>query len=102
MEAMDKHGLDGMPVPFSLVAITCNRSKNTGGDILILTDVIQAKHQKLLPKMARKVIVTKSAVKHLPSDLQSRVRRLYIINSGEIRNVNLRLITHFNNQKIVY
>ena len=82
------------PIPFSIIAITCNFHKGTGGEVLELIDVVQAKNVRLNPKTHQKITLPSGFYGSLPTALTDRVRRFYIPTSQVIRNANIRFITH--------
>jgi len=94
IKQMDRLYPNGEPVPFSLLAVTCNYSKNEGGDVIQLEDVIQAKNINKLKKFKLKKLPS-TFINAVRPELANRIRRLYIPVSQEIRNVNIRYITHF-------
>lgn len=82
------------PIPFDVIVSTCNYSRNEGGRILLFENVIQAKFVKLVPKFIN-ISITKSSTDTVRPELQNRIRRVFFLDSQEIRNVNIRFITHF-------
>lgn len=95
IDCMDAHDLKGNPIPFCLIAITCNYSKNSGGEIEVYENVIEVKNVKLLPREAKIIEFKKSIIDTLPVKMAQRVRRLYHLDTDEIKSVNVRYITHF-------
>lgn len=97
LKEMSRFNANNELIPFSVIAITCNYAKNEGGRVIVLENVIEAKSVRHL-KHAR----FGYSKRELPSSIDSvrpalanRVRRLYLLDNGEIRNVNIRYITHF-------
>lgn len=92
---MDKLDLKGQPLPFSLIAITCNVSQNQGGEIVILQYVVQYRNIKLINTDAKAIEIQQSLIPKITPKLAERIRRLYNPSDDTIRNVNIRYITHF-------
>ena len=91
---MEAFNVKHEPIPFDIIVSTCNYSKNTGGQILMFENVIQAKFIRLMPKFIN-FSVSKSVVDTVRPELKNRIRRLFFLDSKEVRNVNIRYITHF-------
>ncbi|PWK27175.1 hypothetical protein LV89_01990 [Arcicella aurantiaca] len=94
---IDLHDISNNPVPFDLIAITCNYSKNEGGEIVILSDVIQYRNARI-KEVKLDVFDNISVTPYIPKiapKLAERVRRFYCEKDDSIRNANIRYITHF-------
>lgn len=106
IKLMDKLFADGSPIPFNLIAITANRHKNTGGEVLHLERVYQAKYRpKFEASVASnfdKVPVTTTASAKFINPLANRYRRIFLPDTSEIKNVDIVLITHFNWRRVIY
>jgi hypothetical protein len=98
LKEMDRFYPTGEPIPFSIIAITCNYAKNDGGDIIVLENVIQAKNLAKVKSGLKINRLPTSSIDSVRPELANRIRRIYIPVSGQIRNVNLRYITHFKSQ----
>jgi hypothetical protein len=95
---IDKHDFNNRPIPFSIIAITCNYARNEGGEILILENVIQYRNTKIIEYGDKTIEINPSLIPTITPKLAERVRRLYNDQDDTIRNVNIRYITHFRGQ----
>lgn len=104
IKAMDKLSTQGNPLPFNLIAITANRKLDTGGEILHLEGVYQYKYHKKWEgdKSSNfdKLPSSKNVGESNP--MANRIRRIYIPDAAEIKNVDMILITHFNWKRMIY
>ena len=92
---IDKHDAAGEPIPFSIIAVTCNYAKNTGGEIVILEKSIHLKNVRLINLSDITIKINPYSLPKIPQKLSSRIRRIYNVTDDSIRNVNIRYITHF-------
>lgn len=86
--------------PFSLLCITCNRTKKTGGEELFFAEA--RKHNAVSP-LERKQIARaqpKTALIKDPRHFENSTRNL-ILPNGQIREVHIRLIRQFNGQTVL-
>lgn len=95
IRAMDLHDVRKKPVTFSLIAISCNYSRNEGGNIIIFKKVVQYRNVKIIEHEDKVIEVNPALIASIPARLAERVRRLYDASDDTIRNVNIRYITHF-------
>ncbi|GAB3518616.1 hypothetical protein [Emticicia fontis] len=106
VKLMDKLFTNGAAVPFNLIAITANRHKNEGGEILDLREVYQAKYRPKFEAAAHsnfdRVPVNTTASGKFINPLENRYRRIFLPETSEIKNVDLVLITHFNWRRVIY
>lgn len=105
IKSMDRLTLAGEPIPFNLIAITANRHKDVGGEILHLQHVYQYKYQKKwegdkVSSNFEKLPTIKTGGNSNP--LANRVRRIFLPETSEIKNVDMVLITHFNWRRMIY
>lgn len=94
LKEMERYYPDNTPIPFSIIAVSCNYARNEGGEILLFEGVIQAKQAKYLKKQRIGFLPT-SSIDSVRPELANRIRRIFFPVSAQIRNVNIRFITHF-------
>jgi hypothetical protein len=105
VKAMDKLTTYGQPLPFNLIAITGNRKLDTGGEILHLQGVYQYKYHKKWEgdnSSNFDKLPSSKNVGGASNPLANRIRRIYIPDTEEIKNVDMILITHFNWKRMIY
>ncbi|WP_394990944.1 hypothetical protein [Emticicia sp.] len=103
IKAMDKLDIGGQAIPFNIIAITANAHKDTGGEILHLQGVFQNKYRVVQEREVKTnfdrtpMNTGKSA-----NPLANRIRRIFITETNEVKNVDMVLITHFNWKRMIY
>ena len=100
---MDKVDHTGRPVPFSITFITADRTRNTGGEIINISEA-----QKCVGKQSGSVLYatpvnasSTNSVARDPHHRENETRNIFIPISGQVRKVHLRLITQLNGKKII-
>lgn len=99
LKLMDRLDHKGKPIPFTITFVTANRKKNTGGKKLQIDGAILSKHNKLLPLHIRRVDGFGGS-KH-PKSHENATRNIQAPD-GAITKVHIRLITSFNQFKIIW
>lgn len=111
---MEKRDNFGNPVPFSVVFITCNRNKGTGGEVLRLDNCIKHALLKSKPtKNARPFAdlpapTAKSKVNHHKNQttnlavMSTNELTGKLLFTGTIQQVHYKLITQINGKEIIY
>lgn len=100
LNQMDAHDIHQVAIPFSVILTSCNVSKKTASETLVFEDIIQAKNANNGKGKAQKVIINNVVLSNIVRNKQSdRLRKMYFINSKEVRSVNLRFVTHFKSHK---
>lgn len=105
IKTMDKLTTQGQPLPFNLIAITGNRKLDTGGEILHLQSVYQYKYHKKWEgdnSSNFDKLPSSKNVGGASNPLANRIRRIYIPDTEEVKNVDMILITHFNWRRMIY
>jgi hypothetical protein len=99
LETMEQTDKKNQLKPFSIVFVTADRNKKTGGDII---EIERATILKRLPgeKKAAKPQANKSITK-TPNHWDNSTRNILLPN-GQKRKIHIRLITRFNNQPVIY
>lgn len=92
---IDLHDINNKPVQFDLIAITCNYSKNEGGEIVIFSNVIQYRNARIVNHTVENGADLPVYIPKIAPKLAERVRRFYCEKDDSIRNANIRYITHF-------
>ena len=91
---------DGNPVPFSVQYVTHNRRSKMGGELIDIPKAV------VCVTMRKGKIVydirPKTVVKRNPNHHQNNTRNFNIVGTDQIRKCNIRLITKFNGQKVVW
>lgn len=91
---MDDFDVNGKPKPFSI------RFKTVDGEEVYIELGIKCvgkKNGELVLDKPKSLIKKKN-----PNHYSNATRNIYIPQSGQIRKCKIRLITHFNEQKVVY
>ncbi len=91
---------DGNPVPFSVQYVTHNRQSKIGGELIDIPKAVVC----VTVRKGKIVYDTrpKTAVKRNPNHHQNSTRNFNIVGTDQIRKCNIRLITKFNGQKVVW
>lgn len=79
---MDRNDEQGNPVPFSVMFVSCDRTKKSGGEIIMLRNV------------------TKCGLPY--SCKENEMRGLRDPLTKKVTPVHLRLIVEFNNERVHY
>lgn len=90
-----------LPSDFSLMVITADRHKNTGGEELFIPrawkhTALSHKQQQALDAAQKKETV----FRRNPNHYENSTRNLKLPN-GEIRKIHIRLVRLFNNQTVL-
>ena len=103
IKAMDKLDIKGQAIPFNLIAITANAHKDSGGEILHLQGVIQNKYRVVQERnVMSNFDRTPLSTGKTANPLVNRIRRIFIPETNEVKNVDMVLITHFNWKRMIY
>ena len=100
LNLMDEVDKEGSPVPFSIKYVTYNRKSKTGGEVISIAHAM-----KCVTKRGGKVVYDgrqKSGSKRNPNHFKNSTRNLNIAGTDQIRKCNIRLITEFNGQKVIW
>jgi hypothetical protein len=88
--------------PFSIVFITCDQRKGTGGEIIT---VEKAYKQKWLSPEERKqqqlLQPASNIIKKHPRHYENSTRNIRLASNGDIRKVHIRLIRKFNGKTVL-
>ncbi len=100
---MEKRDHRNWPVPFSIEFVTCNRATGSGGELVKLSNVVLYKNQKAAggPAKPGRPEGTQAPAKN-PNHWANATRNIYLLDSNQIRKINIRLILKLNNQSILY
>ncbi|MGI4870440.1 MAG: hypothetical protein ACRYFX_04590 [Janthinobacterium lividum] len=88
----------GHPVPAHIEFVTCDETKDTGGELVSLDAVV-------LAKLARPSAAGRQAPRTSTkpaNQFDNGTRNFLLVTSQEIRKVCVRLITQFNHETVVY
>ncbi len=99
LQMMEERDHRNWPIPFSITFVTYDKERQTGGEIITLNNVVLAKNRLVADKKATGRTTSKNAP---ANQWQNATRNFYLLDSQQIRKANIRLLTHFNNQPIVY
>jgi len=99
LKLMDRLDHNGQPIPFSILALSADRKRHTGGKWIELNGCILAKHNSNLPLHARRVDGGGGSRK--PSHYENATRNIQSPD-GSITKVHIRLIKKFNGQTILW
>lgn len=103
LSEMEKTNPEGLPIPFDVVAISFDkRFKENRGRVLSFNQAVLARNMKSIPKSQSQEpkITARNQIKDVR--LRSAIRRLWIAKESKIKNVYIRLITHFNSKMVIY
>ncbi|WP_338765968.1 hypothetical protein WAF17_02760 [Bernardetia sp. ABR2-2B] len=102
LKQMNARDEDNNLIPFSLRLYTADRKNKTGGQLLYFENCVISKLARLteLQKKYRRLALKDKTIK--ANHWENSTRNILLLNSGEIRTVHIRLITHFNSQKIIW
>jgi hypothetical protein len=99
---MQGFDLWGYPYRFSLTFVKCNRNKRTGGELVSVENAVLYKHKKWLNTPRHRVPKISQIVSKNPNHTQNQTRNIYVIQTGKILKVHIRLIVRFDRQDVVY
>ena len=101
LNLMDEVDREENPIPFSLKYITYNRKKKSGGEIIEIDKAV-----KCVAMRGGKIVYdTRKKEKDIsknPNHFKNSTRNLNIVGTDQIRKCNIRLITEFNGQKVIW
>ena len=97
MDAIDK---EDKPIPFSITYVTYNRKNKTGGEVVSIEQAVKC----ITMRKGKVVYDTRkmSSAKRPPNHYRNSTRNLLIVGTDQIRKLNIRLITEFNGQKVIW
>lgn len=122
LDMMDRFDSEGNPVPFSIVFVTANKQRQTGGELHIygkptpwikklrarIPDAVYTDSNviKCVGKRDGKTVIDarpKGSPKQgkNPNHYKNSTRNIMILSSGAIRKVHIRLILYFNEKKVI-
>ncbi|MFN3802866.1 hypothetical protein [Belliella pelovolcani] len=99
LRLMDRLDHKSIPVPFSVTFYTADRRRGTGGEKKTISGAILSKHNKFLPQHVRRVDGFGGSRK--ARHYENATRNIQSPD-GEIIKVHIRLITAFNNSKVIW
>ena len=98
---MEEFDQAGKPVSFDLKFVTCDRKRETGGEIIEIKS-----GRKCVGKRNGKVLfdTRKADIQNTSRDPRHWVNstRNILLQNGQIRKVHIRLIIEFNGKKVCY
>ncbi len=101
LDEMNLHDADETPVPFDIEFVTGNLSGKPGaGKIVRIKKVFLAKYKRELPFHIRQDYTPVASNQISEPRLRNSIKRLWIPDTQEIKNCNIRLITKFNGREI--
>jgi len=101
LKKMKERKNDGSPVKFNIKVREYNRQNKTGGKLKEYRNVNLVMADKTKKISALKKLQHVSAERKFPNHWKNRTRNIELPN-GDIRKINILLITEFNGQKVIY
>ena len=103
LDEMNYCDADGNAVPFDITFVTGNLAGKAGaGRIVSYRKVILAKFKKELPIGLRKEFTPVASEQIKEPRLRNSVKRLWLEETKEIKNCNIRLIIKFNGRDVIW
>lgn len=111
---MEKRDNYGNPMPFSIVFITCNRNKGTGGEVIALGNCIKHALLNIKPSKNARPFTSLPAptVKSKVNHHKNQTTNLAVMSvneltgkpvfTGTIQQVHYRLINQVNGKEIIW
>lgn len=96
LKKMDSLDIKGFAIPFSIIVSSSNIT-STPGQTLVFENVILSKNAKKM-YTNNKITVNNTIIDSLgnkDSRIPDKIKQVLYPDSGQIRNVNIRFITHF-------
>jgi hypothetical protein len=96
----------GMPVPFSLSYVKLDRKKHTGGNLkrvaqCVATQVFDAPRATRAQRKAAAQLKVQRLQARAPRHSVNGTFNVRLLPSGLIRKVHYRLVTRFNNKRVI-
>lgn len=99
LKLMDRLDHKSQPVPFSVLYVTADRKRKTGGQFIQTDGAILSKHNKLLPAHVRRVDGFGGSKK--PASYENATRNIQAPD-GSITSIHIRLIKAFNGHPVIW
>lgn len=96
LKKMDSLDIKGFAIPFSIIVSSSNIT-STPGQTLVFENVILSKNAKKM-YTNNKITINNTIIDSLGSKdsrIPDKIKQVLYPDSGQIRNVNIRFITHF-------
>ena len=100
LNLMNEMDQEDKPVPFSIKFVTFNRRNDTGGELISIDQAV-----KCITKRKGKIVYDlrkMTTQKKPPNHFKNSTRNINIVGTDQIRKCNIRLITEFNGQKVIW
>lgn len=87
---------------FSIGFRTFNKHEKTGGEFIFIPDAVKHNHLTAAErKSGSNVVSVSKVVSRNPNHYENSTRNIRVIANGRIIKIHLRLVTDFNNKKVL-
>jgi hypothetical protein len=89
------------PTPFSIAFVTADKKRKTGGNLIRMENCLQSGYLSGKDPEERKDVEPSATTKN-PNHSYNGTRNIFVKGATRLTKIHIRLITQFNNKKVVY